>query len=208
MSLNQYIDTSVRPILEQEIVDHIDNWTFYPIINHANELIGTIAEEAIFSYQANSISIEPNLIISTKNHPLECLVKFKAADSNILFIVENGLYLGAITHTSLIDYFTDNTSVQSEFSIIELSIESHQYSLTDISRIIESEGVQILNFTIRSDYEYNKKYIILTINQNNLNRILRILENKGYYLENLHNEFGFNSQLRERYDHLMHYLNQ
>jgi acetoin utilization protein AcuB len=208
MSLNKYIDLSVKPLIEQEIVDHIDNWTYYPVLNHANELIGTITEESLFSYQIENLSIEPSLIISNKNHPLECLAKFKVADSNILFIVDNGLYLGALTYSSLIDYFTENTNLESEFSIIELSIESHQYSMADIARIVESEGAQILNFTCQSDYNYDKKYLVLTINQHDLKRILGILENKGYHIENLYNEYGFNSQLKERYDHLMHYLNQ
>lgn len=208
MSLNQYLDLTVNPIHEGDIIDQIDIWNYYPIVNHSNELIGTIAEDSIFSYQIESLKIDPNLIITSKNHPLECLSKFKSAESNIVFVIDNGLYIGAITYASIIDYFTENMSFQTEFSIIELSIESHQYSLAEIARITEAEGGQILNFTTRTDYKYDKKYIILTINQNDLKRILGILENKGYTLVNLYNELGYNSQLKERYDHLMHYLNQ
>jgi DNA-binding NarL/FixJ family response regulator len=207
MSLNLYIDTTVTPIIEGNMADFINGYSFYPVINHAHELIGTIDEDSIFSYKMDSISIDPLLIITTEIHPLECVRKFQQAESNILFLVTNGQYLGSVTQASIFDYFQDKIEFTPEQSILELSIESTNFSIADITRIVESESAQVTYFSAKEDMNLGLKLITITVNKSDIQRIVGILENKEYQVLQIFNEGKSNHHLQDRYEHLMHYLN-
>lgn len=208
MSLSPYFDIDVKPIMENEMIHSIIQWSNYPVINHNHELIATIDENELFTSDVNNKTIDPELIIHADKHPFECLRKMREIDSDILFIVNSaGKYEGAVTYSSLIHYFQDNIFLENNFSILELKIKLEDYSLADLARVVESEGLKIIHLMTKLDGTSMEMTITITLNHNDLKSLVGILENKRYFISQYYNETGVNDILKDRYENLMHFLN-
>jgi hypothetical protein len=81
------------------------------------------------------------------------------------------------------------------------------YSLSNISHLVEDENVKILSAFVTS--APNPEYIELTLklDRTDLSRVISSLERHDYDVKETFGELERSDFLRERYDALMHYLN-
>jgi hypothetical protein len=91
--------------------------------------------------------------------------------------------------------------------IIILEVSENDYSMAEISRIVESNDARIIGafFTTRND----STLIDLTLKINNidLNPVIQTFERYNYTIKATFAEKDDLDDLRERYDSLMNYLN-
>ena len=208
MNLEDYFDSHIVPIRLDNLPDFSDKYSHYPVINAQNQLIATISEEDLFHLDSVKQKVDILFVIDIKKHPIECLCQMIDGESNVLFVIDSdGCYVGAISYESILDYFYRQLHFSSGSSIIELRSKIANYSLTELSRIIESEGMQIQNLFVSPQYVSSEMDITLTVSHNNLQSVLGVLENKGYEVIQVYNEVGVQNHYKERYDHLMMYLN-
>lgn len=182
------------------------SYTHYPILNENDELIGIIEEDNLDFYSELELDLPIKFLIEQSIHPLACMMRMKELDTNALFLIENGVYLGAITYNSLMHYFQDNNPMTEESALLTLMVPDFIFSLPELALIAESEGNKILSFQSRfKDMETTE--IDLVFQTNDLKRIIGILENKGYQIVKIYNETGVYDHLKARYENLMTYLN-
>jgi len=81
------------------------------------------------------------------------------------------------------------------------------YSLSEISRLIEAEDAKILSSSIKDD-DFDKTMLRLTlkINQIDLSRIVATLERFGYKIIARYQESNVTDNQKERLDILLKYL--
>ncbi len=115
-------------------------------------------------------------------------------------------YVGQLTLPDIIGAIAEANSVQNPGGIIVVHINRNDYILSEISRIVESEGAQILSShaTITDDPDIIE--VTLKINRIDLTRILA-----GFYRHNLevkasYHQSEFQKDLQSRYDEFMNYL--
>lgn len=127
--------------------------------------------------------------------------------SVIAVLDEEEDYIGAITSTDLLKGLNEFSSLLQEGSIIELEMPLRNYSLHEISRIVESNELQILScFTnIRTDIAMAE--VTLKLNSSNLAALVAAFERYGISVKAVHEETEYTEDLKERYDSLMRYLN-
>ena len=118
-----------------------------------------------------------------------------------------GTYLGS---TSLADFaaaFSGIWSTQTPGSIIELSMPERDYSLSQIARLTESNGVKIIqSFTDTEPGEPSHIRLTLKLNQLDPSRVIATLERFGYAVTS-RSDFGETiSPDKERLDILLKYL--
>lgn len=100
----------------------------------------------------------------------------------------------------------ENVMLQSSgHTLLELTIDIEKFSLSNLSSILESEGIEIELFWKQNLGAYYDLKLLL--DSQDLRTVIHVLEIKGYQVLSIRNEKGYQTVLKERYDHLMHYLN-
>ncbi len=137
------------------------------------------------------------------------IIKLASAnDIELLGVVdEEDDYLGVITIKDTIFALSQTLAVQTEGAIIIISLKAIDYSLSEISRLIESEGYKILSSSIKVD-EADSDFFKLTlkINSEDIQRLVATLERFEYkVIAQLQTKLGADSD-QERLDILFKYL--
>ena len=170
----------------------------------------------------NIILEENNLDKSIEEFTLEgekCFVYFhqhiydviKIASDNhakiIAVLDEDNQYHGVINIEDTIAAFAQTAAVQSAGGIIVLSLNQIDYSLTEVSRLIEAENAKILSTWITDDVlDPSKIKLTIKTNKTDLSHITATLERFGYKIIARFHETKHTATEQERLDILMKYL--
>jgi CBS domain-containing protein len=185
-----------------------------PVVDNGH-LLGFISEEIILE----SNDIEKNVgdfelqgkhaIVGLDSHYYDILRVANEGNLQIVAVVdENENYMGVITVQEIMTSFAQTASVQMPGGILVLSIDLINYSLTEISRLVEENKAKILSSNIVEDsIDKGKIKVTIKINQLDLSRIVATLERFGYSVIGRYQETEREEQSTERIDMLMRYLN-
>ena len=152
------------------------------------KFLGLITEEIILEENDVEKSIHEFELIGT-----ECLVSkeshfydiIKMASDNEVQLVgvsdENQEYIGVITIQDTITSFAQTAAVQMPGGILVISMKSHDYSMAEVSRLIEGENAKILSSTVKADeLDPSKIKLTLKLNKTDLSHIVATLERFQY----------------------------
>ncbi len=152
------------------------------------KFLGLVSEELILDQESEStligdLELECNHCkLNQSAHFFEII---KLASSNTIELVgvvdEQDDYLGVITIKDTIFALSQTLAVQSVGAIVVLSLKSIDYSLSEISRLVESEGYRILSSSIKLD-ESDSELLKLTlkVNSEDVQRLVATLERFDY----------------------------
>jgi len=116
-------------------------------------------------------------------------------------------YKGVITVQDTVIAFAQTAAVQSPGGIIVLSLKQIDYSLAEISRLVEANGAKILSSGITNDpIDPEKVKLTLKVNLTDLSTVIATLERFGYKIIAKFQETTMEVQEKERLDILMKYL--
>lgn len=116
-------------------------------------------------------------------------------------------YVGAITVQDTITAFAQSAAVQMPGGIVVLSVSQIDYSLSQISRLVEENNAKILSSGVKVDEnDPSKLKITLKINHLDLSRIIATFERFGFKLIAHFQESPVQDTEKERLDMLLKYL--
>jgi len=116
-------------------------------------------------------------------------------------------YLGSITLQSLLEHFAVSLSVAEPGGVIVLDMHSQDYSLAEISKIVESNDAKILSVLIHTVPDSMRIEISLKINKLDISAILQAFSRFNYNVLLSFSEPDNQEDLLKRYELLMNYLN-
>lgn len=116
-------------------------------------------------------------------------------------------YLGAVTLESLVSKLATFSSIDDPGGILVLEMNKNDYSLTEISRIVESNSTQILSSMITSHSNSTKLEVTLKLNKSDMKHVISTFERFEYKVVASYQETEYFDQLKENYDALINYLN-
>ena len=183
-----------------------------PIVNN-EELLGTIAEEDILTHSMDepigSYNLSPNrAYVNQHDHLFEVMGKMAEFQLTTIPVVDDQKkYLGIITQEELMQFYAKSFSFAEPGSILVLEMAQRDYSLADISRIIEAENIKILSTFLTKSPDSELVFVTLKINSGEAKRAKATLERHEYFVKASFVEETFMEDLREHYDAFMHYLN-
>ena len=185
-----------------------------PIVND-KQLLGLISEddilehdieEAVGSYQ---LSMTKPYVKDTDHlyDVLKILSEYKLTIVPVIDSESN--YKGLISQDDLVRYFANTGSFTEPGSIVVLEMHRRDYSLVEISRIVEEESAAILSTFITSSLDNDRIDVTVKINRQDfkLQRIIASFERFEYNIKASFQEADYFDGLQERYDSLMNYLN-
>jgi len=116
-------------------------------------------------------------------------------------------YLGVISMQKMLDYFSDLTASREPGSLIVLDLHQRDYSLSQISQIVESNGAKILSLFLTPRADSTELDVTIKLNLLNVAPVLQTFERYGYTVKASYSQQNSDTDLKDRYDALMHYLN-
>lgn len=120
---------------------------------------------------------------------------------------EENHFVGVVPIEDTIAAFAQSTAVQEMGAILVISLNHRDYSLAEISRIVEGENARILSSCLTGDHHDSAKVrVTLKINKAEISHITATLERFGYKIIGRFQEVESKSNDKERYDMLMKYL--
>jgi predicted transcriptional regulator len=184
-----------------------------PVVDE-RKFVGLLSEEMILEENEMNRLVGdyeflcPKCAVKQGSHFYEVLKL--ASDHNVQTVgvideLEN--YAGAITVQDTITAFAQSAAVQLPGGIIVLSVNQIDYSLSQISRLIEENNAKILSSSVKiDDLDPGKLRVTIKINRLELNHIAATLERFGYRIIARFQETNIQDEERERLDMLLKYL--
>ena len=122
---------------------------------------------------------------------------------------EEGILTGTILVNDLLENFADLLGVQELGAVLVLKVAERDYSLSELSRLIESNGTKIISSYYTSAATYGNPgdaRLTLKLNRTDINPVIATLERYGYAIEEAHANDPVESIDQERFDMLLRYL--
>ena len=202
-------DTGKKALQYMEVfrVSHL------PIVNN-QDFLGLISDSDIYNLKTNNEAIGNyhlslfSPFVFDNQHIYEVIALVSKLKLTVIPVLnKKKIYLGVITLSDLVNQFATLVSVGQPGGIIILSMHVNDYSLSEISRIIESNDAKILSSYISS--HKNSMMIDLTLKLNiiDISAVLQSFERFGYTIKNTFLEENEMDNLLEfRYEEFMKYL--
>lgn len=182
-----------------------------PIVN-GTQLLGLISEDEIFELDheesVGSYKLKmTHPFVYDRNHIYDIMRLLNEYKLSLIPVVDkNQTYLGVVTLEDLLKYFAESASFGEHGSVIVLTVNRFNYSLSQIARIVESENTVILNSFITSTPDSTELDITLKLNRADISKILSSFRRFDYEIKASFSESEYIDSLQEHYDSLMSYL--
>jgi CBS domain-containing protein len=183
-------------------------------VNH-REFLGLISDADI--YDLNN----PDEAVG--NHNLSLSKPYVREDQHIYEVIEvlsrleltlvpvldlEKQYLGVITQEELTQHFAHLSAMRQPGGIIELEMNEYDYSLSEISQIVESNNARILSLYVSSNGKRGKIRVTLKINLTDMTAVMETFNRYNYTVVSSHmNDDELDEFYQERFDVFLKYLN-
>ncbi|MFD0976634.1 CBS domain-containing protein [Salinimicrobium gaetbulicola] len=217
MSIEPYIinDIEMADISSRvgDIQSEFDGLTYSHIpVKNEEVYVGCISENDIRSFDPNKSLSDFQYALEgfytrRDDNWLDVLHAFAKNDTNILPVLdEDNSYLGYVELHDIMNLFTESPFLNNPGGIFILEKGIRDYSFSEISQIVESNGAHLLGAFV-SSLENDLAQITLKIGPSPVNAILQTFRRYGYKVTSTHMEDSFSSNLKDRSRYLDKYLN-
>lgn len=219
MTAKDMISNLVPPLKTSDTGDKALIWMHEFGVNHlpivsGDQYLGLITEDdimdlsepmaAIGSYE---LSLQKASVVENA-HLYEVI---KTIVENRLTLVPvvgaNNTYEGVVTLENILKHFAELSSVNETGAVIVLNLNKNEYSLSEIARIVESNGANILSSHVFESKENNHLEVVLKLNVSDIRTIVATFERFEYTIGGFYQEDEYRDQIQDRFDSLMNYLN-
>ena len=215
--LNQHIINDLTPleadakISELRVVFNQLTYSHIPIQKNG-VFLGCLSENDIYCFDSDKIindilyAIE-GFYVKKNSTWLNVLGEFASNDCNIMPVLDSkNNYLGYYQLVDIISLFNKTPFLSEPGGIIIVEKAYNDYSLSEISQIIESNNVKLLGLFVSSQ-ENDMTQITIKIENSGLNAIFESLRRYGYNIILGHEDDEFLKMLKDRSSYLNRYLN-
>ncbi len=186
--------------------------THLPVVSE-DIFLGLISEDDLLDQENKKSQIEhfqndfiPASINSNK-HFLQAVTISNLYQTNVIPVVneENGL-VGTISSQALLAALGDFSGVNEPGATIEIQMERTKFNLSELNRIVESDGATILHLNINTLPETLLLKITISINKREISTLIAAFERYDYSITWYSGEQLFENDIDSNYRHLMNYL--
>lgn len=176
------------------------------------ELIGVVSEQQLLDADGVELIEDlnfPLIQVAVKEyaHLFDAMKAGYESTSSVLPVInETGAYIGLISPKSLLIKLSEYNFVSETGGIFVLEIDAHQYALSEIARLVESNKAAVLSVATAKLTSLDKIQVTIKVNTLDLTYIIASLERYEYNITHVFHQAEQIDQLKERYDALMHYL--
>ncbi len=173
---------------------------------------GIISKNDLFDEEESAtLAALPLSIIKTsvqpQEHFLSALKAVSGNDLTLLPVVNADMQLqGIITNIELLHAAAVFQNVEEPGAIIVLEMERINYSVGELSRLVETNNASILQLNTFTENGTGLFIVTLKLNKTEVSDVLATLQRYDYIIRYFFGEETYENELRENYDLLMNYL--
>jgi len=184
-----------------------------PVVDENKKYVGLLTDEAILDIQDMDLPLKDlpyaltHPFVKANMHIFE-VIKI-AAENNLSLIPvleDDNLFIGTITLQSLFRYFSNINSLTEPGAIIILETAINSYSLSEISRIVDSCDIKVLALYVNILRDKSTIEITMKLDKTDLASLLNTFERFQYTIIASFQEKEYIQDLKERYDEFMNFL--
>lgn len=218
MIAQQLINYMVPPLKPEDDLTRAKQWMDefrvkeLPVVDD-NKLIGYVSEELLYDSEImhSKIGDYPLILqecfVAPWRHYYDVLKKQSENDLDVIAVLEKEEFKGVVLKSDILKAFSETAIVNAEGAIIVLQTSLSDYSLSEISRIVEMNGSTIVGANVKPNEEDPSQIeIVLRINHQDVNQISNGLSNSGYQVISSFNAEDHSFNEEERFGLLMKFL--
>jgi predicted transcriptional regulator len=170
----------------------------------ANKLADESPEDRIESFIAPLVDLK----LSQTQHVFEVLSMMVEAGLSCLAVCdEQQIYVGSVSVNEVLGHLA-GSSLSQPGAIIVLQMNPQDYSLAELSRIIEYNDCKILNVFVHANTLSPAHILVsLKLNKQTVSSVIQTLERYQYQIFSVHQLETTDANLDKRYSWLLKYLN-
>ena len=215
--ITNYITNDFRAIDSQETIALIQdffadvNFSHFPVLEDGI-FIGSIASDDIETFDTDKKAIDYKYTLerffARKSMMwLDVLEVFAKNHTNTVPVIdENNTYIGYYEMEDIMKFFQETPFLKEQGGIIIVQKGLLDYSMGQVTQIIESNNGKILGCFI-SEADLENVQITVKIGVGPMNEIIQTFRRYNYEIISEHQEDAYINSLKERSDYLDKYLN-
>lgn len=218
MIASNFINLSIPVLKNTDTVatglDHFEHSKLHwlPVVKEKG-FEGMVSEEMLFdadeSAKINSILLQKaDDHIEETQHFFDAIKILHQSNTDIVAVLnKEEEYVGSISAPDLLNYYANIGFIDSPGGILVLSTPQHSYSLSEISRIVETNDMKVLALHVSNvNPETYDIEITLKLNKTDLTRVIASFERFNYTIVNQFHESSISHHDADRLEMLMKYL--
>ncbi len=186
--------------------------THLPVVE--NEIfLGLISEEDLLDQDESKMPIKLmqetfiQAAVHDNEHFLSAVTISNQIDSTVVPVInEENELMGVITTYDLLKTIGNFAGTNEIGGIIVLEMERSQFAISEISRIVESNGATILHLNTTVHAETGMFTVTLHINKREISAIVATFERYDFDVIYYFGNENFENEVHSNYRHLMNYL--
>lgn len=186
--------------------------THLPVVSE-DKYLGMISEDDLLDEENKKIAIEffqndfiPASVINSK-HFLNAVTVSNQYQTNVIPVVtETNEFIGSIAGQQLLAALGNFSGANETGAVIVLEMERSRFSISEISRIVESDGAVILHLNITIKPDAALMQVTIHLNKREISVIITAFERYEYSVSYYSGEDLFENEIDNNYRHLMNYL--
>jgi acetoin utilization protein AcuB len=175
---------------------------------------GLVTEDAVLDagYEARQISdvmlVAGEAKVSFDQHYYELLKTAYSLGVRMVAVNdENDNYIGVVSVEDVVEAFANSSSIQTPGAILILTMSQRDYSLSEISQIVENDNAIVLSSQVIPHAEDpGNIQVTLKINKEDISQLSAVLDARGYKVQKSYSNLEVTEGDQERFDSLMRYL--
>jgi len=216
-TLSEYVNNDFKPIDIKETIEVVQDffveitYSHFPVLEN-DIFIGCIAAEDVETFEIQKklsdyrYTVEGFFVRASMSW-LDVLEVFARNNSNIVPILDdNNKYIGYYEITDVVKFLNGTPFLKEVGGIIIVEKNSNEYSMSQITQIVESNNGKLLGLFI-SEASNDKIQITIKITLGSMNEIIQSFRRYNYEIVSEHNEDNYLNILKERSEYLDKYLN-
>ena len=186
--------------------------THLPVVSD-DKYLGMISEDDLLDEENKKNTIEffqndfiPVSVIYNK-HFLNAVTISNQYQTNVIPVVtETNEFMGTIAGQELLAALGNFSGANETGAVIVLEMERSRFAISEISRIVESDGAVILHLNITIKPDAALLQVTLHLNKREISVIIAAFERYEYSVSYYSGEELFENEIDNNYRHLMNYL--
>ncbi len=140
-------------------------------------------------------------------HVYDVVAKLVEAEVDVLPVVKEGHYLGAVTRAAILTFLAQDAAWGHVGGTVVVEVPEVDLSLSEMARIVESNGARVLAYTVAAQPDNQKVEVTFKLNTQDVEPLLDALQRFGYTIQTFFHSPELEEEMRERFEAFMRYLN-
>ena len=218
MLANEIIDKNITPLKVTDSVAlaltkmDLLYVTRFPVVDEG-VMVGTVSLNTLIEVDEENIPIgeiplQDSISIPDSQHLFEAVRTMLTHELFIVPVVDkNNKLLGLIKNRDVLQALGDVFNLELYGSVITIEMIPYDFTLSEIVRLIETEGAKILNIAVEQpNDEYGFYRISIKLNLEDSSTVCSTLQRYGYVITSQVSSASMEKDFSDRADELIRYL--